>query len=107
MVVDSASLESVAIKQALGLANGTVKPYRRKKDIMSRLLEDTPIGRYFMFKQAKDTVDKQSGGHYPAPYKIIEILQNNYSKSKKEHLDDESTKFAELAGTKVSEALIG
>eukprot|EP01035_Chromulina_nebulosa_P020250 gene20250-26290_t len=107
LVVDEASLESVAITQALGLVNGTVKPYKRKKDITSYLLEDTPIGRYFLFKKAKETVDKQTGGHYPAPYKILEILEKNYGKSKAVHLDDEATKFAELAATPVSAALIG
>jgi enoyl-CoA hydratase / long-chain 3-hydroxyacyl-CoA dehydrogenase len=107
LVVDPASLESVAITQAKGLAAGTVKKYRRKKDIMSYLLEDTPIGRNIMFKKAKDTVDKNSGGHYPAPYKILDVLQSNYGKSKAVHLNDESDKFVELAQTKVSEALIG
>lgn len=39
LVVDPAVLESVAIKQANGLIDGTVKRTMRKKDIMSRLLE--------------------------------------------------------------------
>lgn len=107
LVVDPASLESVAIMQAKGLVAGTVKKFQRKKDIMSRLLEDTPMGRHFMFKKAKETVDKNSGGHYPAPYKILEVLENNYGKPKSVHFNDESDKFVELAGTKVSEALIG
>ena len=107
LVVDPASLESVAITQALGIAHGTVKLHKRKKDILSLVLEDTPFGRNFMFKKAKETVDKNSGGFYPSPYKIIEVLQNNYGKSAWEHYQDEAKKFAELAATPVSEALIG
>eukprot|EP01038_Epipyxis_sp_PR26KG_P007562 gene7562-10303_t len=107
LVVDIASLEQVAIMQALGLANGTVKPYRRKKDIVARLIEDTPFGRSYMFDQAKKTVDKNSGGFYPSPYAIIDVLKNNYGKSKHTHLLDEAQKFSELAATPVSEALIG
>ena len=107
LVVDIDSLESVAIQQAKGLVAGTVKSTKRKKDIMSRLLEDTPIGRHFMFKKAKETVDKSTGGHYPAPYKILNVLENNYGKSKQTHLIDEATKFSELAATSVSESLIG
>jgi len=60
-----------------------------------------------MFNKAKETVDKSTGGHYPSPYKIIEVLKNNMGKSRMTHLEDEATKFAELAATPVSEALIG
>ena len=48
-----------------------------------------------------------TGGHYPAPYKIIDLLQNNMNKSKPEHISDEANKFIELTQTKESEALIG
>ena len=106
LVVDPAVLESVCIQQALGLVEGKVKPYQRKKDIMAKLLEDTPL-RSIMFNKAKEQVDKNSGGHYPSPYAIIDVLKNNVGKSKKEHLEDEAQKFSELAATPVSEALIG
>lgn len=106
LVVDPASLEEVAIRQAKGLAAGTVKTSKRKKDWMSFFLEDTPL-RSIMFSKAKETVDKQSGGHYPSPYKIINLLKDNFGKSKSTHLEDEATKFCELAATPESAALIG
>jgi enoyl-CoA hydratase / long-chain 3-hydroxyacyl-CoA dehydrogenase len=106
LVVDQDVLESVCITQALGLAEGKVKPTQRKKDLMARLLEDTPLSS-IMFKKAKEQVDKNSGGHYPAPYAIIDVLQGNMGKSKREHLLDEATKFSKLAATPESEALIG
>ncbi|RYG69258.1 hypothetical protein EON64_03150, partial [archaeon] len=106
LVVDPASLESVAITQALGLANGTVKTTKRKKDLMARLMEDTPLS-HIMFKKAREMVDKNTGGHYPAPYAIIDVLQNNMGKTKQQHLEDEADKFAKLAATPESEALIG
>ncbi|CAE7424617.1 HADHA [Symbiodinium microadriaticum] len=107
LVVDPAALESVAVTQAKGLANGTVKPHKRKKDLQARLLEDVPFGRSFLFRKAKETVDKNTGGHYPAPYAILDVLQHNYGKSKMTHLEDEATKFAALAATPESAALIG
>jgi enoyl-CoA hydratase / long-chain 3-hydroxyacyl-CoA dehydrogenase len=106
LVVDPVSLEKVAITQALGLANGTVKPTQRKKDLMAKLMEDTPL-RSIMFKKAKEAVDKNSGGFYPAPYAIIDVLKNNVGAPKKQHLEDEADKFAKLAATPESEALIG
>lgn len=107
LLVDPAALENVAIQQALGLANGTVKKAHRKKDMMARVLEDTPIGRYFMFKKAKEGVDKNTNGKYPAPYKILDVLEKNYGASMESHLEYEANSFVELAKTKESEALIG
>eukprot|EP00600_Ochromonadales_sp_CCMP1393_P001899 CAMPEP_0174984558 /NCGR_PEP_ID=MMETSP0004_2-20121128/17796_1 /TAXON_ID=420556 /ORGANISM="Ochromonas sp., Strain CCMP1393" /LENGTH=700 /DNA_ID=CAMNT_0016236995 /DNA_START=214 /DNA_END=2316 /DNA_ORIENTATION=+ len=106
LVVDPASLESVAVAQAKGLVDGSVKPRQRKKDLMSMALEDTPLSS-IMFNKAKETVDKTTGGKYPSPYKIINLLKDNMGKSKKAHLEDEATQFAELAATPESEALIG
>jgi enoyl-CoA hydratase/long-chain 3-hydroxyacyl-CoA dehydrogenase len=106
LVVDPASLEQVCIRQAQGLVNGTVKPTQRKKDLMARIMEDTPV-RSYVFKKAKEQVDKNSGGHYPSPYAILDVIETGMSKSKKEHLEYEATKFAELAGTPESAALIG
>lgn len=106
LVVDPASLESVAIEQAKGLVAGTVKSFKRKKDFMSMVMEDTPL-RSVMFDQAKKTVDKTTGGKYPAPYAIINLLKDNFSKSKTTHLQDEALQFSKLAATPESAALIG
>lgn len=107
LVVDPASLESVAIQQAKGLVAGTVKVSKRKRDWMSWFLEETPIGQNMMFKKAQEGVDKNAKGKYPAPYKILEVLKNNIGKPRMTHLQDESTKFAELAASPESAALIG
>lgn len=107
LVVDPASLESVAITQALGLAAGTVKPVKRKAGLLDKLLEENPIGRHVLFKEARKTVDKSSGGHYPAPYAILDVVEQNVGKDKMAHLSDEATKFSQLAATPESEALIG
>lgn len=107
LVVDPASLESVAIMQAKGLANGTVKKTSRKTDLMSFITEKTPFGRNYMFKKAREQVDKNAAGNYPAPYAILDVLEKNFGKSKQTHLEDEATKFMELSSTTVSQALIG
>jgi enoyl-CoA hydratase / long-chain 3-hydroxyacyl-CoA dehydrogenase len=106
LVVDQASLESVAIAQAKGLVAGTVKPTLRKRDWMSFIMEATPMSNV-MFSKAKETVDKQSGGKYPSPYAIIDVLKDNMGKPRMTHLLDEATKFSKLAATPESAALIG
>lgn len=95
MVVDPASLESVAITQAKGLVAGTVKPYKRKKKMLDWIMEDTPASS-IMFGKAKETVDKTTGGKYPAAYAIIDVLKANMGKPRMTHLEDEAKKFSEL-----------
>jgi len=106
LVVDPACLESVAIAQAKKLVSGELKVKERKRDWMAWFLECTPIGRNKMFDTAKKQVDK-TGSFYPAPYAILDVLKNNFGKPRMTHLEDEAKKFAELAATPVSEALIG
>eukprot|EP01041_Mallomonas_annulata_P005308 gene5308-10618_t len=107
LVVDPAALEKIAIEQAKGLASGKVKTYVRRRDWMGWALEAVPFGRKYLFDQAKKTVDKNSGGKYPAPYAILDVLEKNYGQPRMTHLEDEAQKFSELAATPESEALIG
>ena len=106
LVVDPASLEEVAIRQARGLVDGSVKKGKRKLGPMD-WAEKLPPVRDFIFKKAKEGVDKAVGGKMPAPYAIIDVLKNNYGKPRMTHLESEATEFAKLAATPVSDALIG
>lgn len=106
LVVDPASLEQVAIEQALGLASGKVKKAQPKKSLVNKLMEDTPL-RQIIFNVAKKKVDENTAGHYPAPYGILDVLKSTYGKSRSVALEAEANKFAELAATKESESLIG
>ncbi len=106
LVVDPASLEDVAIRQAKGLADGSVKKGKKKMGPMD-WAEKLPPVRDYIFKEATKGVDKAVGGKMPAPYGIIEVLKDNYGKPKGEYLEAEASQFAKLAATPVSEALIG
>lgn len=106
LVVDPASLEDVCVRQALGLVDGSVKTAKRKKNLVSRILEDTPL-RSIIFKKAREGVVKNAGTKYPAPFGIIDVMEQGAGKSKKAHLEIEADKFVELAGTPESQALIG
>ena len=93
--------------QAKGLVAGTVKKSQRKMSFFDYLLTNTTAGRYFLFKKVTETVTKESGGHYPAPYHIIEVVKKNFGEPKFTHLKDEAERFAKLAATPESRALIG
>lgn len=108
LVVAPASLEQVAIDSAEQLANKTLKPKRKPKSWMNRLLEDNSMGRSVIWNQVEKMVQKNTNGKYPAPLEIIECvkygLANPSGNAKYQH---EREKFAKLAATNESEALIG
>jgi len=106
LVVAPQSLEKVAIDSALQLANGTLKPKRKPKSFFNRLLEDNPLGQYIISDQVKKTLQKLTGGNYPAPYAILQCVEHGL-KNPKDGLRNEREQFAKLAETPESEALIG
>jgi len=106
LVVTPASLEKVAVDHATQLANGTLKPKRKKKGKIDRFIEDTSLGRMIMWNKVKEMVDKNTNGNYPAPYSIIEAVQYGLD-NPGEKYKNERELFAKLAATKESEGLIG
>lgn len=110
LVVAPQSLEQVAIETAQGLASGSIKKStgKKKKSLKDKVVEDTMFGRHFMWKTINDMVQKNTNGHYPSPFAIIEAVKygiEHPNGDKKFKFERES--FAKLAASKESEALIG
>lgn len=57
-LADPFALEAAAIDAALGLANGTVKKSKRKKNLQARVMEDFPPVRNFVFKKTREKIQK-------------------------------------------------
>jgi enoyl-CoA hydratase / long-chain 3-hydroxyacyl-CoA dehydrogenase len=106
LVVAPASLEQVAISCAADLASGKLKAKRKPKSWMNRFIEDTSIGRSIMWSQIEKLVQKNSGGNYPAPLRIIEAVKYGLANPSTKYKNEREL-FAKLAETKESEALIG
>ncbi len=81
----------------------------RKKSLQEKvtsLMESNPLTKGIIFSKAREGVMKKTKGHYPAPLKIIELLENHSGKSRDAYLEKEAKFFGELAQTKQSENLI-
>lgn len=100
------SVEKDAIQSAVNLINGTLKPKRKPKSLVNRLLEDNAIGRTLIWNQINKMVQKNTNGNYPAPEAIIRCVQHGISNPGTK-FENEREEFAKLAATKESEALIG
>ncbi len=87
------------------------KPGRRVKALPVSLMQSNPLGRGYIFSQARKGVNKTLGkmnaiGKVPAPYKIIELLAEIHGMDIEEALRREAKAFSILAVTPVSKRII-
>lgn len=106
-------LENVAVGAARDIADKKLKIPERPKaskssiaKLMAWALEDTTSGRNFLFKKAKETVMKQTGGLYPAPLAILEVMKKGYDSGMTAGLELEADKFGDLGMTSEAKALM-
>ncbi|MEP6766444.1 MAG: 3-hydroxyacyl-CoA dehydrogenase NAD-binding domain-containing protein, partial [Gemmatimonadaceae bacterium] len=106
-VVHPAILHSISVQRVQQLARGERLPLKeREHGATSFLLEDNPIGRAVVFRQARESVLKKTHGKFPAPLAIIEVVHKGYSEGVAAGYAEEARKFGDLAVSEVSKQLV-
>lgn len=86
-----------------------LKPVPAKKGGLEKTLErvatENFLTRKIIFQKAREKVMDQSKGFYPAPLKILEVLENGASKGREAYLAMEAQAFGDLSQTVVSKNL--
>lgn len=95
-----------AAKKAINKINSGKFSRKDKRGLGAKLLEGNPIGRKIIFSQARKRAQSNTQGNYPAPFKIIDCIEEGYKNGFKAGLEKESIGFGELADTKESKALV-
>lgn len=103
-------LENVAIGIAKDIASGKLKVNRERTGVVNKIT-DYVMGIDFVkdqiFKKARQQVMKMSGGLYPAPLKILDVVRTGIDKGFDAGLEAERKAFGELSQTSQSKGLIG
>lgn len=102
-------LEETAIKTAKDIANGKLKINHNPKTMPDKLINyllGYDFFKDFIFKRAKNQVMKLSGGLYPAPLKILEVVRAGLDKGETAGYEAEAKAFGQLAVTPQSKGLI-
>lgn len=85
------------------------KPVPNKKGGMEKTFEKVAtenfLTRKIIFQKAREKVLEQSKGFYPAPLKILEVLEAGHGKSRSAYLAMEAQAFGDLSQTNVSKNL--
>lgn len=103
-------LEKVAVQVAKDLSTGNLKVSREKKGIVNQATEfvmGIDLVKDQIFKKAHQQVMKLSGGLYPAPLRILEVVRIGSDKGFQAGLEAERKAFGELSQTSQCKGLIG
>jgi 3-hydroxyacyl-CoA dehydrogenase/enoyl-CoA hydratase/3-hydroxybutyryl-CoA epimerase len=106
-LVHPAILRDAAVQRVQQLARGEEIPSRRRRQRAGIfLLEDNPIGRAVVFRQARETVLKKTKGHFPAPLAAIDAVHKGYTDGVEAGYAEEARRFGDLAVSDVSRQLV-
>jgi 3-hydroxyacyl-CoA dehydrogenase/enoyl-CoA hydratase/3-hydroxybutyryl-CoA epimerase len=105
-MVHPAILRDVAVQRAKELAQGTRTRRERETRPQAYLLEENPIGRAVVFRQAREKVMQRTKGLYPAPLAALEAVAAGYQGDDADGLRTEARLFGELAMTPECRELI-
>jgi 3-hydroxyacyl-CoA dehydrogenase/enoyl-CoA hydratase/3-hydroxybutyryl-CoA epimerase len=91
---------------ALRLARAPWRSKPPKRGLLTRFLDDTPPGRRIVLFMARRRVMATTGGHYPAPLRILDILSKHIGGAVEESLVAEAKAAAELVVSPVCKNLV-
>ncbi|WP_199608924.1 fatty acid oxidation complex subunit alpha FadJ [Flocculibacter collagenilyticus] len=105
-LVDDVVPHSILLEAAVKLAKkGKGAEHTPSLDFMGKLLETNPLGRKVLFDQATKKLLSKTKGNYPAPERIVEVIQVGAEEGMQKGLALEAQYFGELCMTPESKAL--
>ncbi len=105
-VFPAALFDEKGVAFAVAQAGGMGRGGRVRRTLFKRLMDDTVPGRRLVLSMARRRVLSQTGGHYPAPLKILEVLSRSLGRPLSRALEIEAEAAGELIVTTVSKCLI-
>jgi 3-hydroxyacyl-CoA dehydrogenase/enoyl-CoA hydratase/3-hydroxybutyryl-CoA epimerase len=105
-VVPSAILETVARRVADELARGLKEPRGAARRRSPQWVENLPGMRQIIFAKARQGVMAKTKGVYPAPLRLLEVVEKGLDRDLDAGLELEARAFGELAVTPEARSLV-
>jgi len=101
-------LRTIAVARAKELASGALARVRNDRSHGAKeiLLDDNPIGRAVVFRQAREMTQKKSKGHFPALFAALDAVAAGFHGSEESGFAEEARLFGEMAMTSVCRELM-
>ena len=110
-LVDDMVPESILLDTAITMArqpkrkSKAPQKSKRKSSLSQWLQQGNPIGRKLVFEQAESQVKSKTGDHYPAPFKLLQVVKIGLEQGMSQGLAAEAQAFGELVLSSESRAL--
>ena len=104
-MVPTAALERISAEVARSLADGRKRPRAGRTKGSPQWMENLPGMRGVILKKARDGVMEKTRGLYPAPLKILDVVERGLDLPMKEALPLEAKAFGELSVTPEARSL--
>lgn len=88
------------------LLTGEVEKSEPERSFLQGVLEDTAVGRRFIFAMARKKTRERTEGRYPAPLRALEVIEETRGMPIDAALEIEAEALGELATTEVSRNLV-
>lgn len=105
-IVPPFGLVEIAATAARRLADGTLRPRRRQRELLDRLLE-LPLVRSFVIDRARRETLAKTRGNYPAPIATLRCVEVGMKQGEDAGFEQESLGFGMLTASPEAKALIG
>jgi 3-hydroxyacyl-CoA dehydrogenase / enoyl-CoA hydratase / 3-hydroxybutyryl-CoA epimerase len=105
-VVPSAILGEVARRQALALANRRLEPKAGRRTGSPQRLENLFPMRRLIFSKARQGVMQKTHGLYPAPLRLLQVVERGIDLDLRRAMELEAKAFGELAVTPEARSLV-
>ena len=106
-LVHPAILDEIAFDRAKSLAAGGLRDAATgPHGARHLLLDENPVGRALVMRQAREKVMARTRGHYPAPLAALDAVAAGFSQGNDRGFREESRLFGELAVSEVSRQLV-
>lgn len=106
-LVDDAVAPPILLQAAIRLIGRGIpkERRRRRRSPLEWLLEATHPGRQLLFARVRRQLLAKTGGHYPAPARIVDAVERGLGVSNRDGFAFEAQTFGELVMTPESQAL--
>jgi len=105
-VVPASLFREKVVTFAMAAAAKSTEKQGARRSLSKRLMDGTRLGRRVVLSIAKKRVMAQTGGHYPAPLKILEVVGRSANKPLAKALEIEANAAGELVTSPVCKNLI-
>ena len=107
-LVHPSILDEISLARARALADGSLKRGAPSGPHGARhmLLDENPVGRALVLRQARERVLARTRGHYPAPLAALDVVALGYAQGTEKGYREEARLFGELAVSEVSRQLV-